>query len=255
MRLQVALSRPLSHRVDLEMKLLKSPESCRALTHALQQGVDATLIKETWQACFAAELPGQLGCVGIGAGSKRVCNELASTALVLVSSLVAQLGQGMWSHKFLLPYAFVGLVSDDPSAVQESLQHAQKCWEVLLELEKTALTDPDCLALCQSLPLWRDHFSREVLVMLRERRFLQVPPFLRSQLQAWASTFGGTLIIENCFKEMRAAQKKHMSNQLPPESAWHLAFHSDLLSQYRGVQRRFESADRKAQRRLENNEL
>ena len=226
MRLQVILSRPLSHRVDLEMKLLKSPEACCEPSLALQHGVDSVLIADTWKAAFSAELPGLLGCVGVGAVSKRLHNELASTAWMLVCSLVAQLTQGLWSQKFLLPFAFVGLVSDNQSHVQEALTHAQRCWKLMLELESTGLPNPDCKAFCNSMP------CREILVLLREHRFQHLPPFLERQLRDYASTFRGTLIIENCFKEMRAAQRKNMSSQPPPESAWHLAFHSKWLSEY-----------------------
>ena len=210
------------------MKLLKSPSSGRELSLALQQGVDVTLIDQTWQAAFDADLPRLLGCVGFGAGSKRLCHDLASTTWVLVCSLVSQLTQNMWSHQFFFPYAFLGLVSDSDTQVQETLQHAKTCWQVFQSLEETALTDAGCRAFVQSLPCCQDQFTREVLVRLRERQFAEVPPFLLRQLQSYASTFGGTLIIENCFRELRAAQRQHMSNQMPPD----LAFHSSLLSEY-----------------------
>ena len=65
MRLQVALSRPLSLSDNLKMKMLKSPESCRALSHILQQGVDVALIRDTWHASPQS-------CLGSWASSELV---------------------------------------------------------------------------------------------------------------------------------------------------------------------------------------
>ena len=55
--LQVAISRPLRRRVELEMALLKTHASCFELGQALHQGVDSHLIAEVWEAGVLARAP------------------------------------------------------------------------------------------------------------------------------------------------------------------------------------------------------
>ena len=229
MSVQVAVSRPLRRRVELEMELLKKRETCFELTQALHLCVDSNLIAEVWAELFAPELPGKLLCSHAGSGSHRVLQDVVTTAWILVCGLVAELTCNLWSSQLLLPHCLVGLVSASAETVTKCLRHLQRCWDVMERLEASSLANAECDKFVQSLPFWKDAFSREVMVILREHRFEVCPGFLQRQLREWASTFGGTLMVENAFKDMRASQRRSMSGKLQPESAWHLTFNSDLL--------------------------
>lgn len=136
------------------------------------------------------------------------------------------------TYSAIPPLMLIGLTSPDPEHVSSLLKKLGDMWDVLLMLERSALSNPECHRFVCSLRFPLEHFTREVLVQLSESDFRSVPGFVMEDLVAFGSGINSTLIIEKMFNHLRGVERSSQNGQVGPLAAWHEAAHGTLLKEF-----------------------
>ena len=97
------------------------------------------------------------------------------------------------TYSAIPPLMLIGASSPDPEHVNTLLKKLGDAWDVLLELERSALGNPRCHRSVCSLRFPLEHFAREVLVQLSEADFRSVPSFVMEDLVAFGFGFAPSL--------------------------------------------------------------
>lgn len=121
------------------------------------------------------------------------------------------------------PYGFMALLHHDAAERAAKLQEFRLWWEAYEVLENEAKVDRDCNAFLSDLLCVRSQFSLEVMVRLREVGFNRIPPDLRVDLQAFARSFGSSLVCEEFFREVKEMAKESVGKRMDPATMYHAA--------------------------------
>lgn len=137
------------------------------------------------------------------------------------------------SFSFTLPNYFGALLSEKPMAVDECLRNLAAWWDKLQELEAAGKGNPFFCKFAQGCVWPMLSWCREVLVILSEYDFKEVPEWLALQyLLPWARGFHGTSLSEDGFQLLRRSEGVAETRRLGRTKRWAILANSSLLQDY-----------------------
>eukprot|EP00971_Amphidinium_carterae_P350131 6491398-Amphidinium_carterae.2 len=146
----------------------------------------------------------------------RVCGQLAVTSFAFKSP----------------PMCFMPLLSEVEGRQASTLEGLKKCWQWLEKLELEANENEQTHTWLQNLVFVRDVWVRELLILLWEKDWLEVPPVVALQLKAFGGSFLSSLIVEEGFNEIRRVSSLHRGQKCEPSGAWHVFATGQVLKEH-----------------------
>eukprot|EP00971_Amphidinium_carterae_P345175 6485988-Amphidinium_carterae.4 len=149
---------------------------------------------------------------------------LLNSLLDFVLSLAGELCLGMLVQRSP-PHSFLLLLSEEDQTTH--LAKLQSEWSALEALESSkAKGDAEAKTACECMLYPAMSWVRETFVRLSEKDFAQVPPTVLQQLQQFAGSHMGTLLLENSFNHVRRVNQKTRSKNMSAQQVWHSAMTS-----------------------------
>eukprot|EP00971_Amphidinium_carterae_P351743 6492260-Amphidinium_carterae.3 len=130
------------------------------------------------------------------------------------------------------PMCFMPLISDVEGRQASTLAGLRQTWESLEKLELEAHDNEQIHTWLQHLVFVREVWVRELLILLWEKDWLEVPEIVALQLKAFGSSFLSSLIVEEGFNEIRRVSSLHRGQKCEPSGAWHVFATGQVLKEH-----------------------
>lgn len=128
---------------------------------------------------------------------------------------------------------FGALLHSDGEVVRSCLMALSRWWSKLQELEAAAKGNTFFKKFAEQLAWPLQSWCRELLVVLSEHKFNQVPAWVRdAYLLPWARGFHGANITEDAFQLLRRSEAVAETGRLGRLQRWCRLGHSELLQDY-----------------------